>query len=85
MVLETLLRGWSIRSLAKQLWPSRRTIGRWWQWLRGRVDAYGLHLRSRFAELGRAGDARGFWSACFERMSLGEAMGWLDTAGVVVP
>jgi hypothetical protein len=30
-------------------------------------------------------DWQGFWSSGFERMSLSEAMGWLDRVGVVVP
>ena len=77
--------GGSIRAVARRLWPGRHTIGRWWHWLRTHVDEYGLHLRSRFPELGQAVDGNAFWSRCFERMSLGEAMGWLDSAGVVVP
>jgi len=84
-VFEMLLAGASIREVARRLRPSRRTVGRWWQWLAARVDAHALHLRSRFAELGRAVDWKGFWSLCLRRMSLGEAMGWLDQAGVRVP
>ncbi len=84
-VLERLLRGESIRGVARRMWVGRRTIGRWRQWLVAGCDAHALHLRSRFAELGRAVDWQAFWSLCFERMSLGEAMGWLDHAGVSVP
>ena len=84
-VLEQLLLGASRRAVARRLKPSRRTIGRWWHWLAGRFDTHALHLRSRFAELGRAVDWKGFWSQCFERMSLGDAMGWLDHAGVRLP
>ena len=74
-----------MREVARRLRPSRRTIGRWWQWLESRFDAHGLHLRSRFADLGRAADWKGFWLRCLERMSLGAAMGWLDRVGVSVP
>ncbi len=84
-VLDQLILGASRRAVARRLKPSRRTIGRWWQGLAGRFDIHALHLRSRFAELGRAVDWKGFWSQCFERMSLGGAMGWLDHAGVRVP
>ena len=84
-VLEGLISGQSIREVARRMWPSRRTVGRWWQWLEARFDAHALHLRSRFPELGWAVDWKAFWSRCFERMSLGEAMGWLDRSGVVVP
>jgi len=84
-VLERLTLGASIREVARRLRPNRRTIGRWRQWLAARFDSHALYLRSRFAELGRAVDWKGFWSRCFERMSLDEAMGWLDHAGVSVP
>jgi len=84
-ILEWLMMGMSLREVARSLWPSRRTIGRWWQWLMAGFDTHSLHLRSRFPALGRAVDWKAFWSLCFERMSLGEAMGWLDRVEVRVP
>ena len=84
-MLQGLLVGMSFRAVARSLWPSRRTIGRWWRCLRARFDVHSFHLRSRFAALGRAVDWKAFWSLCFERMSLGEAMGWLDRVEVDVP
>jgi len=84
-VLEGLIAGEPVRAVARRMWPARRTIGRWWQRLEARFDVHALHLRSRFAELGRAVDWKGFWSRCFERMSLSEAMGWLDRLEVIVP
>jgi transposase-like protein len=84
-VLEGLISGQPIREMARRLWPSRRTIGQWWRWLEERFDLHALHLRSRFPDLGRSVDWKTFWSLCFERMTLTEAMGWLDRAGVSVP
>ena len=84
-VLERLSAGESVRKVARQMTPSRRTIGRWRHWLEGGFDLHGLYLRSRFPELGRAVGWQAFWSRCFEAMSLGEAMSWLDRAGVRVP
>ena len=84
-VLMRLMMGVSVRAVAHSLWPSRRTIGRWWQWLEQAFDVCGLALRSRFADLGRVVDWKAFWSCCLERMSLGEAMGWLDRVGMEVP
>jgi transposase-like protein len=84
-VLQGLLEGKSVREMVRRVCPERRTVGRWWRWLEGRSEEFELHLRSRFPDLGRAVDWKGFWSCCFERMSLGEAMGWLDRSGVVVP
>ncbi len=84
-VLQRLIAGQSVHEVARQMWPSRRTVGRWWNWLEGQFDEHALPLRSRFADLGRAVDWKAFWSLCFEHMSLSEAMGWLDRAGVSVP
>ena len=84
-VLQGLLVEMSLRAAARLLWPSRRTIGRWWRWLEEAFDVHGLHLRNRFPQLGRAVDWKAFWLLCFERMSLGEAMGWLDRVEVRVP
>jgi transposase-like protein len=83
--LERLLAGASRREMARAYAPSRRTIGRWWQWLKERFDAHSLHLRSRFADLGRVLDFSTFWPACFAQMGLGEAMAWLEHDGVDVP
>ncbi len=84
-VLEGLLKGASIRELARGLWPSRRTIGRWWRALQARFDELSFSLRSRFPQLGRAEDGKAFWSNCFEQMSLTMAMSQLDQAGISVP
>ncbi len=84
-VLECLSAGESDREVARHMRPSRRTIGRWRHRLEGKFDLHGLHLRSRFAELGRAQGWQAFWSHCLQTMSLGEAMIWLDRAGVRVP
>jgi transposase-like protein len=84
-VLQALVFGHAIRAVARWLWPSRRTVGRWWRRLEGRFDLHALHLRSRFSELGRSVDWKTFWTLCLERMGLHEAMGWLDRVGVSVP
>jgi transposase-like protein len=85
VVLIGLSVGESIRRIGQRVLPSRRTIGRWWERLKGRFDLHSLHLRSRFAELGRGVGVSAFWSGCLERMRLCEAMAWLDRDGVVVP
>ncbi len=84
-VFEGLLKGASIRELARGLWPSRRTIGRWWRALQARFDELSFSLRSRFPQLGRAEDGKAFWLNCFEQMSLAMAMSQLDQAGISVP
>jgi transposase-like protein len=84
-VLERLLEGSSVREAARASAPSRHTVGRWWRWLKERFAEHALHLRSRFAELGRAAGLPAFWRACLARMGLAEAMVWLDHDGVIVP
>ncbi len=85
VVLEWLLAGGTLRQAARRYSPSRRTIGRWWQWLKARFEEQSFHLRSRFPELGRTVNWQGFWSSCLQRMRLCEAMVWLDREGVAVP
>jgi transposase-like protein len=84
-VLERLSAEESVRKVARELMPSRRTIGRWRHWIAGQFDLHGLHLRSRFVQLGRAQGWPAFWSLCLQTMSLGEAMGWIERVGVRVP
>jgi transposase-like protein len=84
-VLQGLVCGHSIHEVARWFWPSRRTVRRWWRRLEEQFDVHALHLRSRFAELGRSADWKAFWSLCLERMGLNEAMGWVDLAGIGVP
>jgi transposase-like protein len=84
-VLERLLAGASRREVACAHTPSRRTIGRWWPWLKERFVEHSFPLRSRFADLGRAVNLPAFWRACFERLGLAEAMAWIEREGVIVP
>ena len=84
-VFEGLLMGASIRELARGMWPSRRTIRRWWKALQARFDEYSFYLRSRFPHLGRAVSGEAFWSNCFEQMGLAMVMSQLDQAGISVP
>ena len=84
-VLEWLLAGASLHEVARTCSPSRRTVGRWWQWLKARFAEHSFHLRSRYSDLGRAVNLPAFWLACFERMTLGEAMAWIEHEGVLVP
>jgi transposase-like protein len=84
-VLMGLLAGESIRSVAAGVAASRRTVGRWWGWLRERSLRYGFHLRSLEPALGRAGPGVGWWSAALGQAPLSAWMARLDRLGVVVP
>jgi transposase-like protein len=85
LVLSLLLLGMSLRRTAAVSGLARHTVRRWWCWLQANSANFAFHLRSRFAELGRATDTASFWRACFTRMSLCCAMAWLDHDGHAVP
>jgi transposase-like protein len=77
-VLLLLLAGCSVRLCAASTGRPRRTVQRWGAWLTERHSVFAFFLRSRFAELGRAGDGPAFWLGVLEMMSLSGAMVWLD-------
>jgi len=83
--LERLSAGESVHKVAREMLPSRRTIGRWRHRIAEQFDRHSLHLRSRFAELGRGVEWKQFWSLCLQTMSLSETMGWLARMGVSIP
>ena len=83
--LALLLGGSSLRRAARMSRPGRHTIRRWWGWLEDRFARYRFHLCSHFPELGRTPSQGAFWSACLHRMSLAEAMGWIERDGGGVP
>lgn len=85
VVLLMLLSGCSLHGCSAQSGLDRHTLRRWWAWLGERSDEFGLFLRARFPELGRAVDVGGFWQRCWQAMPLSGAMAWLDGVGVVVP
>jgi hypothetical protein len=85
VVLLLLLGGGSLHWCAAHTGLDRRTVRRWWGWLGDRSEAFGLFLRARFPELGRAMDCCGFWQGCLKTMTLSQAMAWLDREGVAVP
>ncbi len=84
-VFVLLLSGFSFRKAARTCGPHRRTISRWRDWLEGQFTRHNFYLRNRFPELGRHASLSSFWSAAFGRMSLAEAMAWLDFDGGVIP
>jgi len=81
--LAGLLNGFSLRRCAGDGAPDRRTIGRWWQWLREYGQTFEFHLRSRLPELGRAVGFSDFWRQLFKSMGLAAAMARLDQEMIV--
>src|SRR3546814_7234407 len=76
--LLAVLRGLSLRRCAAWTGLARQTVRRWQAWLAGRHEVFAFHLRSRFGELGRAGELAEFWQTCWRSVSLADAMTWLN-------
>jgi len=85
LVLRLLLVGCSLQRCSAWVGLDRRTVRRWWQWLKARSAEFVFGLCSRFPDLGRAVDFRSFWAICLERSPLRVVMAWLDQDGVIVP
>jgi transposase-like protein len=83
-VLEWLLSELSLHQAAERASLDRRTVRRWWGWLKSSTELFSFNLRGRFPELGRTGDDwKTFWRAVLNLMPLCEAMAWLDRELVV--
>lgn len=80
-----VLTGKSLRAVAKVIAPSRHTVSRWMERLKERFRQYQDTLCQHFIELGGIGDFIGFWSTCFSKISLSQAMCFCNAAGVKVP
>lgn len=79
------LSGKSLRAMAKQIMPSRRTIHRWVARFKERFLLQKDVLCSHFSDLGRKSCFADFWQACFATASLGSIMRLCHVAGVPVP
>jgi transposase-like protein len=83
-VLEWLLSELSLHQAGERAHLDRRTVRRWWEWLKSCTEQFSFKLRSRFPELGRVGDDwKAFWRAVLNQMPLCEAMAWLDRELVI--
>jgi hypothetical protein len=85
LVLVMLLEGASIRGCAARCDRARRTVGRWWRWLREQHERFSFHLLSLRSEWGRFDRWERFWQRALEDRSLDALMASLDQAGVAVP
>jgi transposase-like protein len=83
--LELYLVGCSLRAIAAQLVPDRRTIGRWVKLFQERFLLQEDALRNRDPELGRASGFVAFWQACLDKFSLATAMRFCHASGVSIP
>ena len=82
-VLMLTLMGFSVRRCSVCAGVGRHTVRRWRDWLCQRSEEFVFHLRSRFAELGRAPDTPMLWYRVMHEMTLGVAMAGLDQDQIV--
>lgn len=80
-----VLFGKSIAAVAKAITPSRHTISRWMERLKERFRLHKDVLCQHLIDLGRTGDFTEFWSACFSKIPLSQAMLFCHIAGVNIP
>ena len=83
VVLQNLFDGWSMHRCSRCSCLDRRTVRRWRDWLTARSETFMFALRSRLPEWGRI-EAHDFWRTLPGRMSLANAMAWLDR-DLIVP
>lgn len=77
--------GKSFRAIAKSITPSRHTISRWIERIKERFRLHRDVLCQHISELGSIDNHAGFWLACFNKISLSQAMCFCNAAGVKVP
>jgi transposase-like protein len=80
-----VLAGKSIASVAKEIVLSRHTVNRWMGRLKERFRFHKDVLCQNLIDLGRTDDFAGFWSACFSKIPLSQAMLFCHIAGVNIP
>jgi len=78
VVLLLLLGGMSLHACSLCSGRPRRTVGRWWAWLRQRHAQFSFVLRSRRPDWGRQDDMAAFWRHVIDEVSLTQAMVMLD-------
>lgn len=83
--LTLLLAGKSMRAIAQEITPSRRTIGRWSTRFKEQFHLHKDVLCGHFIDLGRNIGLSDFWRACLNKISLSHAMRLCHVAGVPVP
>ena len=84
VVLLLVLGGYSVHRCAVCASRDRHTVRRWRDWLRDRGERFAFFLRSRFPELGRVADHESFWRNVIDKLSLQQAIAWLDR-DLIVP
>jgi transposase-like protein len=83
--LVLLLAGKSLRAIAQEISPSRRTIGRWMNRFKEQFRLHKDVLCHHVTDLGRTTGFTDFWQACLGQISLAQAMRLCHVAGATIP
>ena len=84
-ILELVLLGMTVRSIAKKVIPGRSTISRWISWMQSHYREHKDVICNYFPNFGLANNYEDFWKACFKEMKLSKAMYLCYASGVNVP
>jgi len=74
-----------VNSVSKQYSLARHTIGRWKDWLERSFLRHALSIKVHFPKLGLHQECSSFWIACFETMTLADAMRIVHDGEEAVP
>lgn len=85
LALMLVLAGTSLCAAAKEIAPSRCTIGRWVSRFKEQLHLHKDVLCGHFIDLGQHVGFGAFWQACQDKISLAQAMRLCHVAGVPVP
>jgi transposase-like protein len=80
-----LLAGKSLYAAAKEVAPSRHTLGRWLQCFKEQLCLHKDALCNHRPDLGRTTGFTDFWKACLKEFSLAQAMRLCHASGVPIP
>jgi transposase-like protein len=83
--LAALLAGRSLYAIAKEIPPSRRTIGRWKNCFKKQWRLHKDTLCHHIIDLGLTVGFNAFWQTCLSNISLAKAMRLCHVAGVPIP
>jgi len=83
--LRQYLNGTSIKSIAKSILPSRKTISRWINELKENFLVYADKLKNLSPDLGRYGNFTTFWRGCLNKWQLSKIMLTLNNFGLNIP
>lgn len=85
IAMQLALSGMSHNRISQQVKPSRWTISRWMKRLADEFKTHALHLKTKWTWLGYYTSLNDFWSSLLNKISLSNAMLFLNNQNIFVP